>query len=57
MSSANPRNRCQIGPHDTQAATAAKATTQALEMQMLAEQHSAEGNLAQALDAIRQANR
>ncbi|GLC59704.1 hypothetical protein PLESTB_001524700 [Pleodorina starrii] len=40
-----------------QAATAAQATTQALEMQILAEQHSAAGNLPQALDAIRQANR
>lgn len=40
-----------------QAAAAAKATTRALELQAAAEQHSASGNLAQALDAIRQANR
>ncbi|GFR40075.1 hypothetical protein Agub_g619 [Astrephomene gubernaculifera] len=40
-----------------QAAIAAQATTRALEMQLVAEQHSASGNLAQALDAIRQANR
>ncbi len=40
-----------------QAAAAAQATTRALELQTAAEQHSASGNLAQALDAIRQANR
>ncbi|GLI64051.1 hypothetical protein VaNZ11_007215 [Volvox africanus] len=40
-----------------QATVAAQATTQALEMQILAEQHSVAGNLPQALDSIRQANR
>ncbi|PNH07976.1 hypothetical protein TSOC_005507 [Tetrabaena socialis] len=40
-----------------QAAAAAQATTRALELQASAEQHSASGNLAQALDDIRMANR
>ncbi|KAG2501134.1 hypothetical protein HYH03_000952 [Edaphochlamys debaryana] len=40
-----------------QAATAAQATTRALELQSIAEQHSASGNLAQALEAIREANK
>ncbi|KAG2448874.1 hypothetical protein HYH02_006223 [Chlamydomonas schloesseri] len=40
-----------------QAAVAAQATTRALELQASAEQHSAEGNLPQALEDIREANR
>ncbi|KAG2432851.1 hypothetical protein HXX76_008584 [Chlamydomonas incerta] len=40
-----------------QAAAAAQATTRALELQASAEQHSAEGNLPQALEDIREANR